>query len=495
MKKSQKEKRYYRYDVQRNFQYETHDDNGNLISDITENEWRKMVTDYYMELQNDENVLEVAFVFHDKDINEDGTSKGLHSHAVVTFKEAKTQTAAVKYFNASSVWNCQPCKDYAGSMQYLIHVAPSAIEAMKTIYLPEVVQGWYKDPYGTVKLITVRAFQERMAKKTSAKARKEQKKVRDTCVTSIMDGQCVSSDVRETYVNDTYNVGLSPVDYLSDKRIIQAASAEWLERITEFYQFHQCPKTTIYIVGEGGTGKTTLATAFANSVADIHGIHEVSSKGESTTFDFAGTYKGQRVSVFNELSASFPVEQFLSVFDTLRAVPVSSRHIDKLYFANYVLLTTSVPLENFIYNLWRPYAKKTALIPVKVRNSLLSSGADEATWLQAYLKYIPVGDDKILQIRRRVALRVFVDKKTKSVKISVLDCKRNSSDCFAFSNNYADPYIDFSQFPYDITDSQNIESQTSAIVQSMHRAVDYYYELNGFKNPNEFEKPDFDTKK
>ena len=493
MKKA--DKQYRRFDLEYSYYYAVHDEDKNLISDMSESEWREDLTKYFNSLSEYDRFLEVVFAFHDSDINEDGTEKGLHVHAVVTLKNPTTQNGAFKFFNTSSKWNCQPCDSYVDSMRYLIHVAESAIEAMKTIYLPDIVQGWYRDIDGNVNPMTVRAFQERMRRKKGKKARKEQKKVRDVCVSSIMNGVSISSDVRDIYVDDTYNVGLSPVDYLSDKRIIQAAASEWLERITEFYQSHPCPKTTIYIVGEGGTGKTTLATAFANSVADIHGIHEVSSKGESTTFDFAGTYKGQRVSVFNELSASFPVEQFLSVFDTLRAVPVSSRHIDKLYFANYVLLTTSVPLENFIYNLWRPYAKKTALIPVKVRNSLLSGGADEATWLKAYLKYIPVGDDKILQIRRRVALRVFVDKKTKSVKISVLDCKCNSADCFAFSDNYADPYIDFSQFPYDITDSQNIDRQTSAIVQSMHRAIDYYYELNGFKNPNEFEKPDFEKEK
>ena len=492
MKKS--DKQFRRFDLEYSYYYAVHDEDKNLISDMSESEWREKMTKYFNSLSEGDKFLEVVFAFHDSDINEDGTEKGLHVHAVVTPKDPMSQNAAFKFFNTSSKWNCQPCDSYVDSMRYLIHVAESAIEAMKTIYLPDIVQGWYKDIDGNVNPMTVRAFQERMRRKKGKKARHEQKKVRDTCVSSIMNGSAISSDVRDIYVDDTYNVGLSPVDYLSDKRIIQAAAAEWLERITEFYQSHQCPKTTVYIYGKGGTGKTTLATAFANSVADIHGIHEVSSKGESTTFDFAGTYKGQRVSVFNELSASFPVEQFLSVFDTLRAVPVSSRHVDKLYFANYVLLTTSVPLENFIYNLWRPYAKKTALIPVNVRSSLLSNGADEATWLKAYLKYIPSGDDKILQIRRRIAVRVIIGD-DKTATISVLDCKHNSSDCFAFSQNYQDPYVDFSKFPYDVTDAQNYEHQRDAVVKSMHRAIDYYYELNGFKKPDEYEKPDFKNEK
>ena len=82
MKKS--DKRFRRFDVQRNYQFETHDKNGNQTSDITESNWRVKVISEMRSLF-DSGVVEVMYAFHDKDVNNDGTSKGLHVHMAVSY--------------------------------------------------------------------------------------------------------------------------------------------------------------------------------------------------------------------------------------------------------------------------------------------------------------------------------------------------------------------------------------------------------------------------
>lgn len=488
MKKS--ERRFYRFDVQRNYQFETHDADGNQISDITENEWRDKVTAEIRSLM-DNGATDVFYIFHDKDVNDDGTSKGLHVHEIVTFKDNKTQTSAVKHLGASSVHNCSPCNDPIGSYRYLIHVSETALNEKKTIYDVSDVHGWKLDDDGNVIRITVNDFQEAMSRKNTKKARKEQKKVKDSCAVAVMSGESVVSDVRGVYLEDTQNVGLSAVDYLQDKSLYERASDEWLTMITEFYQNHACPLTSIYISGGGGTGKTSLANAIARNFADSHGIHQVASPGRNTTFDFAGNYRGERVSIFNEFSSAFPVEQFLSIFDPLNAMPVNSRNADKLYFANYSIFTTSVPLEMFIYNLWLPYAKTNSKVPVKVRNNLLKTGVDEFHWLNAYQQYLPQNDDKILQIRRRIPIQIQIDKGTAT--ILVLNRKFNSRDSFAFSRPVPgkSPYTKYGTFVYDVNDPDSIGNQTYALVKAVSKAIDYYYSMNGYRNPASFEKPDF----
>lgn len=488
MKKS--EKRYRRFDVQRNYQFETHDADGNQTSDITEFEWRDEVTSEIRDLFNNSCITEIFYIFHDKDINDDGTSKGLHVHLVVTFSDPKPQTAVVKLLLASSVHNCSPCDSYVDSMRYLIHVSENALNEMKHIYSVTEVHGFKLDDDGSVRDTTVQDFKESMSRKNAKKARKEQKKVKDSCAVSIMNGDSVVSDVRDVYLDDSHGVGLSPVDYLNDKRIYKEASVEWLERITEFYQSHHCPLTSIYISGGGGTGKTSLANALAEKFADSHGVHKVAAPGKNTTFDFAGNYRGERVSIFNEFSSAFPVEQFLSIFDPLNAMPVNSRNTDKLYFANYSIFTTSVDLEMFIYNLWRPYAKDNSKIPVKVRNTLLKSGSDEYAWLKAYMQYLPQGDDKILQIRRRLPIKIHIS--DGMATIYYLDKNFNSADSFAFSQPHQSPYTIFKTLPYDVSDLENIDKQTADVVQSVTEAVDFYYKVNGYKSPDDFEKPCFD---
>ena len=208
--------------------------------------------------------------------------------------------------------------------------------------------------------------------------------------------------------------------------------------------------------------------------------------------DFVGNYRGERVSIFNELSSAFPVEQFLSIFDPLNAVPVNSRHSDKLYFANYALLTTSVPLETFIYNLWLPYAKSNAKVPIKVRDGLVRSGADELMWLSAYQQYLPKTDDKILQIRRRLPIHIHIE--NGFATIYLLDKNFNSSDSFAFSTapSGKEPYGKFSTLPYNVNDIKNIGNQTSVLVKSVCDAIDIYYKFNNYQHPDSFEKPNFD---
>lgn len=492
MKKS--DKKYRRFDVQRNFQFETHDSDGNKISDITEIEWRDKVISEILSLFNDSEISEIFYIFHDKDINDDGTSKGLHVHLVVTFKNPHTQTSVVKLLMASSVHNCLPCDSYVDSMRYLIHVSESALNEMKHIYSVNDVHGWKIEEDGSFTATTVQDFKEAMSRKNSKKARKEQKKFKDSCAIAVMNGNSIVSDVRDVYLEDTQNVGLSAVDYLEDKSLYERASSEWLTMITEFYQNHACPLTSIYISGGGGTGKTTLANAIARNFADVHGIHQVASPGRNTTFDFAGNYRGERVSIFNEFSSAFPVEQFLSIFDPLNAMPVNSRNSDKLYFANYSIFTTSVPLETFIYNLWLPYAKANSKVPVKVRNNLIKSGVDEFHWLNAYQQYLPQNDDKILQIRRRIPIQIQIDKGLAT--ILVLDRNFNSRDSFAFHQPVPEksPYTKYGTFVYDVNDPDSICNQTYALVKAVSKAIDHYYSMNGYKNPDSFEKPDFDKR-
>lgn len=482
---------YFKFDVQRNYQFETHDDKGNQTSDITEADWRKKVISevrgYMNDGQRDDGLVEIFYIFHDLDTNDDGTSKGLHVHFVATFLKKRSQSSAIKFFGASSVNNCQSCNSYVDSCRYLIHVSETALNEKKTIYLPDAVSGWCISEDGSLVATTVTDFKEAMSAKNGRKARAQQKKVKDSCAVAVMSGNSIISDVRDVYLEDVEHVGFSAVDYLSDKSIYERASAEWLTMITEFYQTHDCPLTSIYISGGGGTGKTTLANALARKFADSHGIHQVAVAGKKTTFDFVGNYKGERVSVFNEFSTSFPVEQFLSVFDPLNAMPVNSRNSDKLYFANYSIFTTSMSVEHFIYQLWTPYAKQNSFIPIKIREKITC----ERDWYFEYMKYAPLGDDKILQIRRRLPVLVTIDSGIATVWL--LDLKCNSSESFRFCTppQNKEPYTKLRSVRYDVH-SPDIAKQQSALVDCICSGIDFYYKMNGLKHPNSFQKPDFE---
>lgn len=486
-----KEKHYYRFDVQRNYQYETHNALGEVISDITEPEWRtKVISDIRGFFEN--GVSEAFCIFHDRDINDDGTSKGLHVHMVVTFIHNRTQTSAVKFFNASSVHNCEPCQSYVDSLRYLIHVSEKALNEQKYIYDVSDVFGWRVTKDGSLSELTVTDFKEGMSRKNDKKTRAKQKEVKNACSLAIATGDSTMADIRDVYSGDLRGVGLTFNDFLSDRYVYERAQSEHLAMNSDFYQHNPRPLTTVYITGSGGTGKTTLANALAEKWADSFGVHHVSAPGKSTTFDFAGNYKGENVSIFNELSSAFPVEQFLSIFDPLNAPVVNSRHFDKLYFAQYALLTTSVPVENYIYNLWKPYARENAKIPVAVRDALCrSASTTEGDWANVYLIYTPKDDDKILQIRRRIPILVHIHDGV--ADIYLLDKKCNTAECWAFSPapSGREPYSKFCTMRYDVNSPDTFKSDLSALVNKIDKAVEFYYLMNEYALPSSFKKPDF----
>ena len=477
-----KVRKFYKFVLQRSFYYDTHDTNGELSSDMTESEWKQSIIDWVKSLEDNAEVQEVLYIFHDLDTNEDGTTKGLHVHFVITLLHNRTHSAAIKFFGASSVRNCEPIKSYVGAVQYLIHVSQDALSDCKHIYSPDLVSGFYRDSDGVVLPITVQQYQFRMAGKRSRQRKNEAKKVRSDCLKMVLSGESVVSDVLEVYDKDLQNVGLSAIDFISDRRLYADAAQIWLQRIREYYLQHDCPLVSIYISGAGGTGKTTLAEAFARSVSDCHGIHHVAAPNGNTTFDFVGNYQGERVSIFNEFSPHYDINGFLNSFDPLKASSVGSRFSDKIYFANYALFTTSLPLESFIYELFKTYAKIFSNISKDKRKNLVN----EIDWYREYLSGLPETDDKILQIRRRIPIKCeIVDK---YLYISVLDKRKNVNKSFLFENGCCSPYAWFCTVDYDV-DSVDFSVHLKNAVSELHKAVEYYFKINCFSV--DFSLPDF----
>src|SRR5699024_8596991 len=140
--------------------------------------------------------------------------------------------------------------------------------------------------------------------------------------------------------------------------------------------------------------------ALAAKWADRRGIHLVAAPGERTTFDFAGTYKGQKVSLFNECGGSdLSVDQFCSIFDPKFASLVNSRNEDKGWTANYCIITTARSIEGWIRDAYTPYAKE------RIKGDAVKGAKTDADWDVAYTSKPDVAD-KIRQLRRRFAVHV-----------------------------------------------------------------------------------------
>ena len=486
------------FDVERSYYFESHDKDGNIRPDAPSvEEWKvQVIADWtdFDALGADECLI----AFHELDVYTDTKEpKPLHVHGVIHFCNQRSEESIAKLMKVSNRKSCQHCKNYSGSVQYLIHVTQDAINDMKHIYPLEIIQGFALDANGEKVQLTAEEVQKRMCRKTSKK-KAEDEQVKSDLLADVRRGKKVVADVRDLYETDELGIGLNLVKFQKDKSMYLSAEKEYLEDCAKFYQSHEHPMSLIYITGDGGIGKNQLAMEIANMVADGRGIHMVGAPGKSTTFDFAGMYNGQKVSFVDEAKPeSMYLEQFLSVFDSLNAKVVNSRHHEKAYFPEMVIFCASMPLEKFAYQIWKPYAQANAQLGTRTRQNLVMSST-EPDWHRAYVM-APGGFDvanKFCQFRRRFAVYVVL-RSDHVAEVYVLDNKANPPYSLLFNDPLfptQQPFKLRNMCAYDITlDRVNFVKQKQHLAKTVLNAVDYYYTSNGFTRPEDCQKP-FDPK-
>lgn len=464
-----KERRCVYYDLQRSYYYDTHDADGNWSGE-TEDEWKDRIRKEWTFDNPDINADYMACVFHGRDIEpETGDAKGLHAHCLCHLKEAKTQTAMMAAAKISRMQSCAPVSSIAGSARYLIHVSEAALRAKKTIYLPDEV--WISEAQpGRTKLADL------MSGKVDEKEARDAKEIQEEWASYysllLMRGEWMLDDVKRAILTDAAGVGFTVQDWQKRRTVFEKDEDEYIAARTKFYiaDQHQRGLALVYIEGKGGDGKTTLANALAAQWADKRGVHLVAAPGDKTTFDFAGTYRGERVSFFNEVGGNdFSPDQFCSIFDPKYASSVNSRNEDKAWTANYCIFTTSRAFEGFIRDAWLPYAKK------HIRGDVIKAAQTDDDWDKAYLSRPDIAD-KIRQIRRRFAIRVYLH----DSKCFVYMLNEACNDARLFDRTgYAlgrEPYVLRQAIPYDPNDVQSVACAVAAIVG----VVREYYATYGY---------------
>ena len=326
-------------------------------------------------------------------------------------------------------------------------------------------------------------------RRATKKQKADEEAVKSELLCDVLEGRKLAADVLEDYKADAQGVGLNVIKYYKEKAMYLTAERDYLDTCARFYQLNPHPSTLIYVTGSGGSGKTTLARAIAQNYADVRGIHMVGAPGKSTTFDFVNQYRGQKVSIFNEAPPrAMGVEQFLDAYDPQQAAIVNSRHSDKPYFAEYAIFTASMPFEKFLYEMWKPYAKDNSDVPNPLRKRLKETG-DEKGWHDAYIAFGADVGNKLSQIRRRFAIvcNILDDG---SLRIRCFDAAQNPSYSLWYRPDNTEPFPVYKTLPFDINTYDDVfEWQLQMAVKYVGLAIDAYYSGNGFKHPDEYEKP------
>lgn len=330
-----KETKYRDWFIQRSFYFDTHNEKEELISDKSVDEWKKEIQDLFFSSIGDEEYC--AMIFHDSDLLTDGSLKPLHVHALFHFKSPRYQSGVMKLLGITRKENCQRARAKSSSARYLCHISSDALDSDKHIYHIENV-------------ITRNCnYRELIKQKSSKKANKKDIEEFIARLSHDIQSGLLSFENTRSEIIDTFGNTEGQKIWRTFRDNLKKDFQEYLTSKANDYIKHGRNLINFFINGKGGTGKSRLAKALAFYYADNESIHVSAAHGKNKTFDLVSTYRGQRISLLNEASAtSFSFREFCAVFDPFEYAPVNSRNADKPWLAEKMFMTTTDTFDFFV---------------------------------------------------------------------------------------------------------------------------------------------------
>lgn len=340
----------------------------------TEEEWKQQIIDDYSEIGKESQFC--YFIFHDKDMLEDGNVKPLHVHIVIKFENARRIGALMKKLGISRVENISKVKSYKGALSYLLHVTKQARNDGKFIYSQSDLYMYGNDidsdsnyKYAHFNNMTVGKTDDKDIKDEIEKVIQEaiyEMRVNGT-IFDVNDLSDKFPDAKVMATNLFYNY----------QHKLKCAEADYFEELAKERALNGRKLITALFSGAGGTGKTELALAMSRLLSNSRGVHVATAKSPDKTYDPFNTYKNQNISVLNEMEGGmFGPREFMDVFDPWHYAPVPSRNNNVHWLADYAFLTTSKSVERFRNEMFR-YSKGGARIIADNMDELSFRDRDE----------------------------------------------------------------------------------------------------------------------
>lgn len=390
---SGKNKRSRLYFGMRNYKFETHDENGNIKWDISEEDWKEYIKKEFEDIC-DPVPYELSYIFHGKDIESDGERKALHVHFVARFENAVYYDSTIGKFGCEKR-NFEKGRSETSALLYLTHTTNEAIKTKKRRYNVSELNVLIFDENGQRKKLVGEDLENWYCIKISGKTGSNVVSTDDDVariIDELSDGLLTLDNVKEE-LKQIFDSTTATMTWMKNKRYFKEAVSEYQQK--KYYDWLENGRSfqLVYIQGRSSIGKTFFAREIAKEFNKIKGlraaaIHNAPNDTKGARYDFLNGYENEAVTVFDDLRPNtFGYTEFLNLFERERVSKYSSRFNDKAWFAELAFITKSTPIEEWTLKL--AYSEIRTLIGSERENALYQPR-------RRFSLIIDIRDDKVV---------------------------------------------------------------------------------------------------
>ncbi|HEL0222782.1 TPA: hypothetical protein TUD04_000913 [Streptococcus equi subsp. zooepidemicus] len=330
----------------------------NANPNLTEDDFKKSVEKRIKELcKNDDDIY--YLIFHDKDINEDGTPKCLHVHFVIIFKNPHTYQSVYKSLQISRQENLEFVRSSIKACRYLTHRNERNMAQGKFPYnVDEVIQS----PNGNY-INSIMGEIKKHTKEQSEDGSEVDEYCLDLSYQISSDGLLPLEAKKALFEQFTQRTAQKA--WNSNKRIFEENRQEYISKEFERMSRGERNHNGIYIHGLGNSGKSFLARLIAEQ-HDRLGAHTPSINKKR--FDLGSGYKGQKTMIINEFDAScgMAYRELFQILEPNSANQLSSRFKDTYIINDLTIITNSETYWDWV-DAWFPKKKEYHQLMRRIR--------------------------------------------------------------------------------------------------------------------------------
>lgn len=347
---NQMSKRFRNYECVRNKFYEQHDQDGNRICHLSDDEWKGNILEDIKQSSLEQGVGEMWVIFHDKDTNEDGTLARLHAHIILICDDGKSPTRAIELLKSNRAFTTK-INSKAGVFRYLTHSTDKAINDRKFRYEISELKCFKKGVQLNMEEVRTEYTDAMVGKENKDNENIEE--FIDLLSDDVVDGVVLKREIRAHLIDEFGKTKGNKIFRKYKRGLYEMADTFKEEHIWKMKKSGR-DLITIFINGDGGRGKSTLAEYIANyenekARFDPDEIFTGSVKNGKITPDVFQGFNGEYTTHLDEYDGTVHgFSEFNNVFERIKCPTVSSRGKNLVWTSSLAIISKSKELSDFI---------------------------------------------------------------------------------------------------------------------------------------------------